>query len=675
MKKTILFLLICLINGQLLAQKKRVINHEDLTLLKRVGSPAISPDGKWVVFSVTEPSYDEKQVVNDLWLVPSSGAVSPRKITALKSGENGYAWSPDGSTIAFTTKRDTDEEAQIYLLNIKNGGEAQRFTNIASGASNPRWSPDGKQILFSSNVYPLCFTDSLQIAKAKAMKDLKYKAKVYESFPIRYFDKWLDGKQSHLFVQHMDSTRAKNIFKSISIARGEGFRLENALWSDAENIVFSASTNANTSIKQYTQNNLYSLNLSGKDAIQLSNGNFTYSLNGIDGKNIYFEKTKIEQKTYYQVSQLIKADLPNLQNETNLTEHLDRPITSFSINGGVPQISIEDRGLGTIQTLMGIKNSKQISTEKAGVFSAISASSGVTVALYESAVNPPEVVVLKADGSFQNLSNFNKEKLQQLDLQPIETIWTKTKRGKLIRSMIIKPAKFDVSKKYPLLVIMHGGPSIAFTDSWGTRWNPHVHAQDDLVVIQTDYTGSTGYGEKFGNDIQNDPFKGPAEEVNEAAADAIKRFSWIDGSRQVCGGASYGGHLANWMQATTTHYKALVSHAGLVNSVSQWGTSDGIYSREVMNGGVPWGDSKTWTEQNPIKYAAQFKTPMLMTVGELDYRVPINNTIENWYIHQRLGIPSKLIIFPEENHWILKPENSKFHYAEVMAWWRKWLIN
>ncbi len=190
----------------------------------------------------------------------------------------------------------------------------------------------------------------------------------------------------------------------------------------------------------------------------------------------------------------------------------------------------------------------------------------------------------------------------------------------------------------------------------------------------TDYTGSTGYGEKFAQDIQFDPFKGPAEEIQEAAADAIKRFSYIDGSRQSAAGASYGGHLANWMQATTSHYKCLVSHAGLVNSVSQWGTSDGIYGREVMNGGVPWEAGKTWKEQNPFNFANNFKTPILLTVGENDYRVPINNTIENYHILQRRKIPSRLVVFPDENHWILKPENSRIHYKEVTDWLKKWVL-
>ena len=210
-------------------------------------------------------------------------------------------------------------------------------------------------------------------------------------------------------------------------------------------------------------------------------------------------------------------------------------------------------------------------------------------------------------------------------------------------------------------------------DQFFIRWNYHLLAQPGYIVLMTDYTGSTGYGEKFAQEIQGDPLKGPGEELNEAADEAIRQFKFIDASRQAAGGASYGGHLSSWLQATTTRYKCLINHAGLVSLESQWGTSDTIYSREVNNGGPVWEQGPVWREQNPIRYASKFRTPMLITVGENDFRVPLNHTIENWSVHQRLKIPSRLIVFPEENHWILKEENSRFFYQEVHAWLKRWL--
>lgn len=239
--------------------------------------------------------------------------------------------------------------------------------------------------------------------------------------------------------------------------------------------------------------------------------------------------------------------------------------------------------------------------------------------------------------------------------------------------MIALPSGFDAARKYPLLVEIHGGAANMWRDQITLRWNYHLLARPGYVVLLTDYSGSTGYGEQFARSIRYDPFEGPANEINEAADEAIRRFSFIDASRQAAAGASYGGHLVNWLQGTTTRYRALVSHAGLANSEAQWGTSDSIYHRELMGGGPPWQQTETWRSQNPIRRAASFRTPMLLSVGERDYRVPLNNTLEMWSALQRMKVPGRLLVWPGENHWILNGENSRVFYQEVHAWLARWL--
>jgi dipeptidyl aminopeptidase/acylaminoacyl peptidase len=239
--------------------------------------------------------------------------------------------------------------------------------------------------------------------------------------------------------------------------------------------------------------------------------------------------------------------------------------------------------------------------------------------------------------------------------------------------MIVLPPAFDETKKYPLFVVIHGGAASMWRDEISLRWNYHLLAKPGYVVLLTNYTGSTGFGEKFAQDIQGDPLKGPGQELNEAADEAVKRFPFIDGTRMAAGGASYGGHLANWLEATTTRYKCLVSHAGEINLESQWGTSDGIYHREIANLGPVWEQGPVWREQNPIRYAAKFQTPMLLSVGEHDFRVPMNETLENWSVLQRRQIPSKLLVWPDANHWILSPEDSRHWYAELWDWLAKWM--
>jgi dipeptidyl aminopeptidase/acylaminoacyl peptidase len=463
-----------------------------------------------------------------------------------------------------------------------------------------------------------------------------------------------------------------NLMKDVSLVQSPGFRLGSYNFSpDGKSVVFTATTEYNTTAYQSAKSNIYSVSISGGKESVLVNDETDYSSAEYteDGKYLIASGSAIGTKIYY-LNRLYRFDASTHSAKKELVASLDRPINDMEMAGSSIYASIEDQGVDRIVAISVADGSvKSLLGGETGSFTGLSLSANPSVFAYyyQSIASPPEVWV-SSNGNLKAISKANDAVLASLDLQKPEVIWTKSSRGKNIRSVVLKPTGFDPSKKYPLFVLMHGGPAISFKDVFGYRWNPYILGSTNYVLVMTDYTGSVGYGEKFAQDIQFDPFKGPGQEIQEAAADAIKRFSYIDGSKQAAGGASYGGHLANWMQATTSHYKCLIAHAGLVNSEAQWGTSDVIWGRELMNGGAPWVPTKTWKEQNPMRFAANFKTPMLLTVGENDYRVPINNTLENWSIHQRLQIPSKLIVFPGENHWILNPDNSKFHYAEIQGW-------
>jgi dipeptidyl aminopeptidase/acylaminoacyl peptidase len=338
----------------------------------------------------------------------------------------------------------------------------------------------------------------------------------------------------------------------------------------------------------------------------------------------------------------------------------------------------EDAGHQRLYRSIGAGAEKEVGTMTSGTFSGLHVSEGKgnaqITATWESAVNPAEVVRIEpATGKWTPLTHFNSERVAKIDWQPLREFWFTSRRGNRIHSFYAVPAGFDSTHSYPLFVLIHGGAANMWTDAFGLRWNPHLLGAAGYVVLMTDYTGSTGYGEKFSQDIQFDPLEGPANDINEAADSAIKRFRFLDASKQVAGGASYGGHLTNWLAVTTTRYRALISHAGEWDLETQWATSNYNYDRERNVGGPPWEDHAIWRTQSPMRRAANLHTPVLLSVGERDFRVPMNNALEFWTALQRQKIPSRLIIWPDENHWISKPEDSRFFYREVQDWIARWL--
>ncbi len=688
---------LALLTTMLVAQPaKRAITHEDLWLMKRVGSPVPSPDGKWAVVSVNEPAYEAKDASADLWLVALDGATAPRKLTQTKAPESGADWSPDGARIAFSAKREGDDAAQIYVLDFTRGGEAERVTSLSTGAKSPRWSPDGKRLLFVSEVYPSADDDEANKKAAKAVKDRKHTARVYEGFPIKYWDRWLDEKKAHLFVQDAKAgAKPKDLLAKTKFVAQPGFggrQLDSgedlpATWTpDGKAVVFVASTTKNRAAYASVVTQMFQISVEGGEPRALTSDQDSYDDMEFlpDGKGLLVTFTKGGDGKTYHHSRIAAYPWPfDATKRRVLTDKFDLSVIKFATteDGRTIYFTAEaGHRVNLFSVPVAGGEVKAYEVAKTGGFPGLAIGGNVLVANFDAAVNPPEVVRLDpAAGTMQVLTQFNADRVAKLDLAPPEHFEFKAKNGRTIHSLIVKPAGFDPAKKYPLLVLLHGGPTPQFKDQWVLRWNYHLLAAPGYVLVLTNYSGSTGYSEAFGQAVQNDPLRGPADEINEAADEAIKRYAFIDASRQAAAGASYGGHLANWLEATTTRYKCLIAHAGLVNLEAQWGTSDGIYHREMNNGGPIWEQGAIWREQNPIRYAGNnakktgWVTPMLLTVGEQDFRVPANNTYEAWSYLQRLQIPSKLIVFPDENHHVLKGENSKYWYGEVQAWLAKYL--
>jgi dipeptidyl aminopeptidase/acylaminoacyl peptidase len=672
------------------AQQKQPLTHETMWLMKRVGAPAISPDGKWVVFSVTEPAYDEKEQMNDLWLVPADGSAKPRRITSMKAGESDPSWSPDSRKIAFSAKRDADEVSQIYVLDM-GGGEAQRVTNLSTAVRRPRFSPDGKRILFASTVFPEAIDDEANKKAAKEEKDRKYKVRVYDSFPIRAWDRWVDpNREPHLFVVNADGTGVKDLLAGTKLVAepgfagtggGSGTESLNGEWTpDSQSIVFAATTAMNSAAYAEVSWNLFRVSAAGGEPERIAgtNGGYGSPSFSADGKTLFATYEPNNGKTY-NLSRLVAFDYPSMRNERTVAT-TDRSVDDYVVtpDGKTIYFTAEDAGLVNIFTVPAAGGEAKLHVKpERGVYTSLAMADNapVLVAQWGSSVDPAEIVRIDTTSrSHRALSSFNTEQSRTIDWQAPEHFWFTSKRGRKIHNMIVKPAGFDPSKKYPLFILIHGGAHNMWRDQISLRWNYHLLAKPGYVMLMTNYTGSTGFGAEFAQAIQGDPLRGPAEELMEAADAAIAKYPFIDASRQVAGGASYGGHLANALEAWSgTRFKALISHAGLVNLETQWGSSDTIYGRELAMGGPVWEQNEAWRTQNPVRSAANFKTPMLLSIGEKDYRVPLNNTLEMWALLQRLRVPSRLLVWPEENHWILNAENSRVFYREVDEWLRRWV--
>jgi dipeptidyl aminopeptidase/acylaminoacyl peptidase len=665
---------------------KRPIAHEDVWLMRRVGAPAASPDGRWVAFSVTEPAYEESDQWSDLWVAPVDGSAPPRRLTTTRRGESGPAWSPDSRRLAFSTKREDDETDQIYVIDVVAGGEASRVTDVATGARDPKWRPDGAALLFTSDVWVGAKDDAENRRIIAERKARKHNARVYEIFPIRHWDRWLDERRPSLLVQPLEpGAQPRDLLAGSKLVaeRGYGGRLANegdqldAVWTpDGTGVVFAATIGRDASARASIVNSLWLVPASGGEPRRLTSDRASYSAPVFSraGRSLFAAHETVGERIY-TLKRIARFSWPEAGAPQIVSAKLDRSIENFGVSpdGALVYASAEDAGKERIYAI-GVRDGsvREIGALEAGCFSALAVggdSAPALVARYESAVRPPEVVRIDAvSGQRTPLTSFNVERAAAIDWEPLQEFWFTSSRGRRIHNLVALPPGFDRSKKYPLFVVIHGGPHTMWRDQFVIRWNYHLLAAPGYVVLLTNYTGSTGFGEAFAQGIQGDPLRGPGRELNEAADAAIARYSFIDGSRQVAGGASYGGHLANWLAVTTTRYRALVSHAGLFDLKTQWSTSDLVYDRERTLAGPFWEGGVAWREQSPLYRAASLRTPMLLTIGERDYRVPMNNTLELWTVLQRQNVPSRLVIFPEENHWILKGENSRFFYAEVHEW-------
>ena len=654
------------------APEKRAITFHDLISMHRLSDPQISPDGKWIAYGVATPDYGANHLVKNIWIVPVAGG-DARQLTHDGTDERAR-WSPDGKSVSFLAS--FDGSAQVYTI-AADGGDAVKVTSLSGGADNELWSPDGKWIAFTSNVYPDCKDDACNTARDATKEKSKVKAHVYEKLLYRHWTTWSDGKRSHLFVVAASGGAPRDLTPaadydvppfSLDGAEAIGFS------PDSAELCFTANTDKDEATS--TNGDLFIVPVNGATEAKRITTNPgddwgpTYSP---DGKSIAY-RAQLQAGYESDRWRLMLYDRASGK-ITNLTEHFDGNVNSpeWSADSKTIYFQTEEKAQLPIYSVSVTPGStpKIVLGESSNPDFTVSRDGRTMVFTRTTMATPAEVFTANSDGSgVHQLTHTNGPLLAQLDLPRVEPFWFEGAEKTQVEGLLLRPPHFDPTKKYPLLLIIHGGPQGEWDDDWGYRWNPQPMVAPGYVALMINPRGSFGYGHKFTEEISRDWGGKVYDDLMKGVDAAVAKYPFIDSSRMAAAGGSYGGYMVDWIATHTGRFKCLISHAGPWDQFSMYATEE-LWFPEWEMGGTPWSNPEMYTKWSASEYAGalgKYKTPTLVIAGELDFRVPYTQSFEFFSALQRQGVPSKLLVFPDEGHWILKPQNSELWYNTFLGW-------
>ena len=676
MKRVVLFVpVLLLVLTSLAAGQSRTYTIDDLLKARRVGDPRISPDGRRVAFTIGDVNFTANRVVTQIYVTSTDGGDELKRLTSGESSSSAPRWSPDGKKIAFTTG------GQIWVMD-HDGDNREQITKISTGAAGPVWSPDGKWIAFTSDVYPDCNNDECNKKRDEQAESSKVKAHIVTRLLYKHWDEWRDVKRTHVFVVSSNGGTAREIttgdWDSPPYAASTG--VDYAFSPDSTEIAFLRNPDKVEAIS--TNSDIYTMNLASGVTKNITERNRGYDAAPIytrDGKQIIYrsQATAGFEADRWRLMAYNRATGATVE----LTKGFDLQVegVALSPDGNTIYITANDRGKEPIYTIpIGGGVPRKIVNNVFATNLQISSDGRKLVFASSSIAAPAEVFTVNTDGSgLKALTTVNAELMARAKLRPAEEVeWTGA-MGRKIHGFIVKPNNFDPNKKYPLAVLIHGGPQSAWNDNWGYRWNPQVFANAGYVVFAPNPRGSTGYGQQFVNEISGDWGGKVYVDLMNGIADVLRRNTFIDRNRVGAAGASYGGYMVNWILGHNNdprfRFKVLVSHDGVYNLESMYGTTEELWFPEWEFKGTAWSNPAMYTRWSPHKFANNFNTPILIIHGELDYRVPIGEGMQLFTAVQRKGIDSKMLIFPDEGHWVLKPQNSHLWFNTVLDWLDKYL--
>jgi len=660
---------------------KRVITPQDLWAFKRLSGVALSPDGRNAAMVVQEWNVDKNKSTSNIWLVPTAGG-EPRKLTTAQASDGAPVWSPDGTRIAFTSKRGEDQAASLYVIRT-DGGEAEKVLELPFAISNPRWMPDGNALVMATTCIPrLAKTWSKDDIAAmekenKRRKDTKMTAKVTEERTYRYWDHWTtDTVADRLLLVNTTTKEFKDLMPGWDRPFQTSGSVDFDLSPDGELVALVLNTTTPTS-KDFPNNDVYLLPTDGSGTLRNATAENTADDSSPtfapDGRSLVFSRLTIP---YYcgEVSHLWRHTLATGGNAP-LTASIDLAFTdvNFSADGTTMWLTAEEKGVVPIFR-MKADGTGLTAPYKQGTSGDLDVEGGRIVFLNDNTSRPNELFALDPkSGAVRQLTHFNRTLVEQLDLGTVESYWFDGAAGDKVQGWLILPPGFDTAKTYPLIQLMHGGPHTMVRDSWSYRWNAHVFAATGAVVNWVNRHGSTGFGDTYARSIINAWGVKPLEDILRSTDHLLARYANIDPKRMAAAGASYGGYMAAWAQGHTDRFACIIDHAGVNDFITQFGADVTGHSFTQVLGGTPWENPEGMHKNNPTTYAKDFKTPMLILHGELDYRVPYVNGTALYSILQAMGIPSRLVVYPNENHWILSPQNAIHWNWEVQRWLQRYI--
>lgn len=679
--RVIAFLLTLALSVTVSAADKRPITPQDLWACKRLAGPAVSPDGKTVVFTVQEYSIEKNKGTSSLWLVDVAGG-APRRLTSAQVSDSAPVWSPDGKSIAFVSKRGEDENTSLYLIRV-DGGEPEKLLELPTGVASPKWMPDGSGVIVATTVIPelagsLSKSDLAAMKKElKRRRESKMTAKVTEDRQFRYWDHWLtDNLANRLVLVNVTTKEFKDLTPKSKVLFQTSGDVNYDISPDGKLVAVAVNVTP-PPYKDFLNVDIHLIPTDGsgemKDVTPENKADDDSPTFAPDGKSLVYVRSKVPYGNG-ESSKLWRHDLATGKNSP-LTENLDYAFgnVEFSSDGRTIWTSLEDKGVVPVFKL-NADGTGLTAVYKEGTATSVTTAASSVVFLNDTTSRPNELFALDpATGAVRQLTHFNDELMAQLDLGKVESYWIDGAAGDKVHGWLVLPPGYDPKKTYPLVQLMHGGPHTMNRDSWSYRWNTHVFAAPGYIVTWVNRHGSTGFGEKFCQSILNEWGDKPLDDILKSTDYLLKRFPNIDPKRIAAAGGSYGGYMAAWIAGHTDRFAALIDHAGVNDFITQYGADVTPYGFTQVLGGTPWKNPEGMQRNNPMTYAKNFKTPMLIIHGEMDYRVPYVNGTALYQVLQSMGVPSRLVIFPNENHWVLTPQNAIYWHWEMQSWLSRYL--